>query len=118
MEFFGDSILHFIITDFIYQKFSGLNQGELTQLRIKLECNATLSRFAMRMGLARFIKYYGNTNLNSSNSKVLADVFEAIVSAIYLDGGIGAAKEFVLRFIHEELNHCSDEQLIDTKFGA
>lgn len=92
LEFFGDAILEFIVSEKIYEE-NALNatEGELTKRRANIVCDNALKSVSERIGLDKFlIKSPGDTN----NQKAVPSVYEAVVAAIFLDGGLGAAKKF------------------------
>ena len=106
LEFLGDSVLSLVVSDHIYTRFN-TPEGELTKLRASLVCEASLYEFAKELELGKFMllgkgeqQYRGN-----ERPSMLADAFEAVLAAIYLDGGMEPAKKLVLRFVKEDLIH-------------
>lgn len=90
LEFLGDSIIHVIITEYIYARFPDQQEGFLTKLRTKLENSETLAKFTQVLGLDTYIlisRYMEETNGRQKNIHVLEDVFEAFIGAIYIDNG-------------------------------
>lgn len=101
LEFLGDSVLSIIVSDFIFEHYTFLPEGELTKLRASLVCEKALFEFAKEIRLGEFIML-GKGEINTggrTRPSILADAFEAVIAAIYLDGGIEAARKHVLRFI-------------------
>lgn len=98
LEFMGDSVLGFVITRFLFDKFEKNQEGFLTRARTKLVRGKTLSDIADKLGLHRwiFMDEKGMRNGWNKNPKILEDVFEALVGAIYLDLGMVYAKQFIL----------------------
>lgn len=98
LEFVGDSVLGFIVTKHIYEKWTGSDPGFLTRARTKIVRGSSLATIAKRIGLHNLIRMdqKGMTNRWFENDKILEDVFEALIGAIYLDSGMVAAKAFVL----------------------
>jgi ribonuclease-3 len=98
LEFMGDSVLGFIITKFLFDKFQGKQEGFLTKARTKLVRGNTLASIGEKLGLNRFILMdeKGEKNNWVNNTKILEDCFEAFVGAIYMDIGLLQAKRFVL----------------------
>ena len=82
LEFLGDSVLNFITTDYLYEKFPHDNEGFLTKLRIKMVKGSTLAMFARKLGLHNYIVFSNNIVINNN---LLENTFEALVGAIYLD---------------------------------
>ena len=117
LEFLGDSVLSIIVSEYIYKNFKNLPEGELTKLRASLVCEKALSGFSRELELGRFL-YLGkgeSHNHGEERPSILADAFEAVLAAIYLDGGFEPAKKHVLRFITGELNSHDDDAFKDYK---
>ena len=113
LEFLGDSVLSLIVSDYIYKNYPNLPEGELTRLRSSLVCEKALCRYSDKLNIGKFLllgkgeeKCGGRTTVS-----ILADAFEAVLAAIYLDGGMEPAKKHVMRFITEELKNNSDKDL-------
>lgn len=101
LEFLGDSVLGVITSDYIFNNFPDYPEGHLTKLRASLVCEKQLCEFAKHLELADYIKVSKGERQCGGNHRasILADVFEAICAAIYLDSGMDAATKFVLKFI-------------------
>ena len=101
LEFLGDSILGFITADYLYRSFSQLHEGELTKLRAELVCEKSLELSAKRLRLGDYLKLGKGEDAGGGRTRtsIIADVVEAVIAAIYLDGGFEAAKRFVYRFV-------------------
>lgn len=101
-EFLGDSILSVITAEFLFNRFTEEDEGFLTRTRAALVCEDTLAIFANRISLGDYM-LFGNGEAVASGGRhrksTLADAFEALIAAIYLDGGMEPAKKFVLPFI-------------------
>jgi ribonuclease-3 len=113
LEFLGDSVLSFLIANELYKKFPRIDEGDLSRLRAQLVKESSLSHIALSIGLGDFIRL-GEGELKSAGWRrpsILADTFESIIGAIYLDGGIESAQQFVLRFFDMQLNEI-DPKLI------
>jgi ribonuclease-3 len=113
LEFLGDSVLSFLIANELYKRFPRIDEGDLSRLRAQLVKESSLSTIATSMGLGEFIRL-GEGELKSAGWRrpsILADTFESIIGAIYLDGGIEPTHEFVLRFFETQLNEI-DPKLI------
>lgn len=101
LEFLGDSVLSVITAEYLYEHYKKRPEGELTKLRSALVCEKTLNEFALKIGLGEYL-ILGKGEEHSGARKrasTLSDAFEALIAAIYLDGGIESAKDFVLPFI-------------------
>lgn len=116
LEFLGDSVLSIIVSDYLYNNFS-LPEGRLTKLRASLVCEKTLCRFSRSLQVGEFLQLGRGERATggADRDSLLADAFEAILAAIYLDGGMEPAKKFVLRFVLEELRHMEHENFKDYK---
>ncbi|MEY3785579.1 MAG: RNase [Pseudomonadota bacterium] len=113
LEFLGDSVLSFLIANELYKRFPRIDEGDLSRLRAQLVKESSLSTIATSMGLGDFIRL-GEGELKSAGWRrpsILADTFESIIGAIYLDGGIEPAHTFILRFFETQLNEM-DPKLI------
>lgn len=106
LEFLGDAILEFITSEYIFYKFKNLPEGKLTRIRASLVCEKTLNIFAHKLKIGKFIRLsHGEEKTGGrERASILADSFESIVAAIFLDGGMECAKKIVLRFISNELD--------------
>lgn len=103
LEFMGDSVLGFIITKFLFDRHESKQEGFLTKARTKLVRSETLADIALKLGLNDFVLMdeKGMRNGWNNNPKILEDVFEALVGAIYMDLGLLHAKQFVLRIYQD-----------------
>ena len=101
-EFLGDSILSLITAEFLFSRFPDTDEGFLTRTRAALVCEDTLYQFANKLSLGDYM-LFGKGEAAASGGRhrksTLSDAFEALIAAIYLDGGIEKAKQFVLPFI-------------------
>ncbi len=105
LEFLGDSVLSIVVSDYLFLHFKHLPEGELTKLRASLVCERTLCEFARSIELGKYMLFGRGEDASGGRERpsILSDAFEAVIAAIYLDGGIEAAREFVLRFIKKQL---------------
>lgn len=117
LEFLGDSVLSVIVADYLFKNFKSIPEGELTKLRASLVCEKSLCAFSRQIELGKFLKLGRGEDHNGGRKRdsILADAFEAVLAAIYLDGGMEVAREFVLRFVETELNNKDDEVFKDYK---
>jgi ribonuclease-3 len=99
LEFLGDAVLQLVLTRELYEKFPAFDEGPLTKARAKLVNRRTLAEHARALGLgAHLILGHGEeTHGGRERPSALADAFEALLGAIFLDGGFDAAREFILR---------------------
>ena len=98
LEFLGDAVLQLIITEYLFRHFRAEAEGQLTKLRSRLVSREALRTHAAGLDLGRYILMGRGEESSGGRSRTstLADAFEALIGAIYLDGGLEAAKEFIL----------------------
>ena len=98
LEFLGDSVLSIVVSDYIYKNYAWWDEGDLTKIRAAVVCEKTLAGFARDIDLGSYIKLgRGETVTNGMNRpSILSDAFEAVIAAIYLDGGMESAERFIL----------------------
>ena len=99
LEFLGDAVLQLILTHELYEKFPAFDEGPLTKGRAKLVNRRTLAEHARGLGLGThlILSHGEETSGGRERASTLADAFESLLGAIFLDGGFGVAREFVLR---------------------
>lgn len=117
LEFLGDSVLSIVVSDHLYKNLKGIAEGELTKLRASLVCEKSLHIFAKKINLGDYLllgKGEENTG-GRERPSILADAFEAVIAAIYLDGGFEAASRHILRFIPEDIEHWKKPAFNDFK---
>ena len=117
LEFLGDSILGFVIADLLYQQFKEANEGELTRLRAHLVRGESLAEIAISLSLADYLQL-GQGELKSGAFKresILEDALEALLGAIYLDGGMSAVSAVIVNLFQQKRQALS---LDDTKRDA
>lgn len=103
LEFLGDSILSLIVSEYLFLNFPDVSEGNLTKLRASVVSERSLVNIASAIDLGKYI-LLGKGEENTGGRKrasILADAFESLIAAIYLDGGIEKAKAFVLKYIRE-----------------
>lgn len=105
LEFLGDAVLEIIISEYLYNKFYNMSEGELTKFRASIVCEGTLSKVSNKLNIGRFILLGKGEEQTGGRSRgsILADVLEAVIGAIYLDGGKERAKEFVISVLEKEI---------------
>jgi ribonuclease III len=99
LEFLGDAVLQLVLTSELYEKFPGVDEGPLTKARAQMVNRRSLAEQGRRLKLGAHLIMSRGEELNRGRDRpsALADAFEALLGAIFLDGGFGAAREFVLR---------------------
>ncbi len=118
LEFIGDSVLGFVITKFLFDQYESRQEGFLTKARTKLVRGETLAHIASVMGLDKLVimDEKGMRNGWNTNPKILEDVFEALIGAIYMDIGLIHAKTFILRIYQDPRYVNLDSIMIDDNF--
>ncbi len=101
LEFLGDAVLELVVTDFLYKKFPQKPEGELTSYRAALVNTNTLAEAANKLGANQFLRLSKGEARDTGRARqyILANAFEAIIGALYLDQGYGAAQSFIDRTI-------------------
>lgn len=107
LEFLGDSVLSIVVSEYLYTHLTSVAEGDLTKLRASLVCEKSLHVFAQQINLGDYLllgKGEENTG-GRERPSILADAFEAVIAAVYLDGGMEAAKKHILRFMPQDIEH-------------
>ena len=106
LEFLGDSVLSIVVSQYLFEHFTHLPEGELTKIRASLVCEKSLYEFAKQIDLGEHI-LLGKGEENTGGRErvsILADAFEAVIAAVFLDGGLEAAKRHILKFIPKDID--------------
>lgn len=105
LEFLGDAVLEMVSSEYLFHTNRAVKEGELTKMRASLVCESSLAFCARDLELGRFMRFgRGEENTGGRDREsIIADAVEAVIGAIYLDGGIEKAKEFIFRFVLNEL---------------
>lgn len=110
LEFLGDSVLNFVISGKIYQEFPALPEGKLTEIRVSLIREETLAQMASDLELGTYM-YLGKgeeTTGGRGRQTNLADTFEALIGALFLDQGLSKTRDFILRQFDNQLSSIKD----------
>lgn len=109
LEFLGDSILQFISSKYLYNKFPNLHEGELTKVRATVVCEDSLFEIAQKHEISKYIKVGRSERGNGGNNRpaILADSIEAIIAAIYFDGGLDNAEKFIIDNLKDAMDIAS-----------
>jgi len=111
LEFLGDSILGAVVCDRLFRKYPDQQEGELTRIKSVVVSRRTCARITQGLGFDDFlILGKGMGSHDETPSSVLADLFESLVGAIYLDGGMDAARRFILRHLEAEIAASAEGQ--------
>jgi ribonuclease-3 len=117
LEFLGDAILEFVVSNEIFVKFPDKEEGYLTALRANLVNTIALAEFAKKMNIGEslYLSKGEEESGGRSNMSILADTVEAIIGAIFMDRGLTAAEEFIKESLLEELEEKAAQPLKDAK---
>lgn len=107
LEFLGDAVLELLSSEFLYHTYEDYPEGELTKLRASLVCEPTLANDARELSLGSYLLLGKGEDLTGGRKRdsVISDALEAVIGAIYLDGGLLKAREFVQRFVLNDIEH-------------
>lgn len=118
LEFLGDSVLSILVSEYIFNHYASCPEGDLTRMRADVVCEKALSRFAGQIGLGDYL-YLGHgeeRNGGRTRPSILADAFEAVLAAVYLDAGEegkAAAGRYLMPLVIADLE--KDKQIVDCK---
>ena len=116
MEFLGDSVLGLVVSEFLYLKFPQFDDGKLSKAKSAIVSAEGLKPIVQQLGILRYLSVaVGADNIKKKSKKIEANLYEAVVGAIYLDGGWENAKSFVLRTLTNVLNNFSLTDIHDYK---
>ena len=129
LEFLGDSVLGLVVADALYRRFPELPEGRMTRMRAQLVCEESLHHVASELGLGEYMRLgRGEEHTGGRNrTSILADAVEAVIAAMYLDGGMLVASAFIERYIlsaldagHISFGDCKTElqELVQRKSGS
>lgn len=114
LEFLGDAVLDLLVADELYRRDQGLSEGDMTVRKAALVSRQTLAAAAQELQLAAIARVGRGLDAEALSRSVLANLYEAVLGAIYLDGGLDAARAFTLRTLGSRL----DDQLSATRVGS
>lgn len=101
LEFLGDSVLQITVSQYLFTNMTTVPEGGLTKLRASIVCENSLYNFANRIELGKYILLGKGEEMTGGRTRrsILADAFEAMIAAVYLDGGMDAAMAMIMRFV-------------------
>ena len=107
LEFLGDAVLELVSSEFIFKNYGKMPEGEMTKFRASIVCEPTLALCTKELDLGKYLYLGKGEDMTGGRTRksVLSDALEAVIGAIYLDGGFDAAREFVHRFILVDVEH-------------
>lgn len=110
LEFLGDAVLQLVTSEKLYKEHPDMPEGRMSKQRAALVCEDALANYSKQIDLGAFL-FLGKGEENTGGRErpsILADAFEAVIGAIFLDGGINNAKKFILRFLNDKELHLKD----------
>lgn len=107
LEFLGDAVLELVSSEFLFQNHPEMNEGQMTKLRASLVCEQSLSDCARKLELGKYLLLGNGEDLTGGRERdsILSDAWEAVIGAMYLDGGFTSAKEFILNYVLQDIEH-------------
>ncbi|MBR2303573.1 MAG: ribonuclease III [Ruminococcus sp.] len=105
LEFLGDSVLSIVVSDHIFEHYKHLPEGELTKMRASLVCEKALFEFSKKIDLGSYIFLGKGEEMTGGRTRpsIVSDAFEAVIAAIYLDGGMEIVSQYILSFLPENI---------------
>ena len=119
LEFLGDAVLQLVLTRELYEKFPAFGEGPLTKARAKLVNRRTLAERARQLGLGRHLILSRGEELSNGRERpsALADTFESLLGAVFLDGGFEVSREFILRQFADAFGELSAIPILENPKG-
>lgn len=109
LEFLGDAVLGLVTCELLFERFPDYEEGDMTKIKSAVVSRRTCARMSKQVGLGDYLFLGRGMHLHTAvPSNLMADVFESLVAAIYLDGGLDAAKEFILRYLAPEVERVAE----------
>ncbi len=107
LEFLGDAVLELVSSDYLYRTYPDMPEGDMTKLRASLVCEPTLALCARAFQLPEQIRLGKGEELTGGRNRnsIVSDALEALIGAIYLDGGIEPAREFIMTYVLNDISH-------------
>lgn len=114
LEFLGDAVLELVISRYLYDAFPQLSEGELTKYRAGIVCEASLAKEAAVLGIGEKLLLGKGEELTGgrTRSSTISDAFEALIGAVYLDGDLEEAQNFIIRILSREIDNLNESFLM------
>lgn len=105
LEFLGDSVLSLVVSEYIFKKYKNKPEGKLTKIRASIVCESSLYKQAKKLGLGGYLLIGKGEEVTGGRERmsILADAYEALIAAIYIDGGQRSAEKFILEELTESI---------------
>ncbi|QKG84650.1 ribonuclease III [Kroppenstedtia pulmonis] len=106
LEFLGDAVLELTVSEYLYERFPNMKEGDLTRMRARIVCEPSLATFAKELDFGRYVRLGKGEELTGGRTRpaLLADVFEAFIGALYLEKGLGGVKHFLRSIIFARID--------------
>ena len=113
LEFLGDAILDLIVSEYLFNKYPDMPEGDLSKIRASIVCEPSLAKVSKEMNIGEYILLGKGEEMTGgrTRSSILADAFEAITGAVFQDGGFEGVKQFIYRTIVEQVKNMAIEEL-------
>ncbi|MCI8282555.1 MAG: ribonuclease III [Lachnospiraceae bacterium] len=107
LEFLGDAVLELVTSEFLFETYPDYPEGELTRMRASMVCEQTLAFCTRQLELGRYLMLGKGEDMTGGRERksVLSDALEAVIGAVYLDGGFASAKEFIHKYVLNDIEH-------------
>ena len=107
LEFLGDAVLEVVSSEFLFKNHPEMNEGQMTKLRASLVCEQSLAACARQLELGSYLLLGNGEDLTGGRERdsILSDAWEALIGAMYLDGGFTSAKDFILKYVLQDIEH-------------
>ncbi|MBA4547476.1 ribonuclease III [Thermoactinomyces intermedius] len=117
LEFLGDAVLELAVSEYLFQRYPKMSEGDLTRTRARVVCEASLASFAKELGFGEHVRLGKGEEMTGGRSRpsLLADVFEAFIGALFLDSGLEQVKKFLERVVFPKVNSDWLKNMLDAK---
>ncbi|SEN15357.1 ribonuclease III [Lihuaxuella thermophila] len=117
LEFLGDAVLELAVSEYLFSRFPGMSEGELTRTRARVVCEPSLASFAKELEFGRFVRLGKGEEMTGGRTRpsLLADLFEAFIGALYLDQGLDGVKNFLYTVVFPKINDEWLSRMTDAK---
>ena len=117
LEFLGDAVLELAVSEYLFQRYPKMSEGDLTRTRARVVCEASLASFAKELGFGEHVRLGKGEEMTGGRSRpsLLADVFEAFIGALFLDSGLEQVKKFLERVVFPKVNSDWLKNMLDDK---
>ena len=113
LEFFGDAILNYAVTEYLFLNVKNLQEGKLSKIKAKSVSTETLAAVVEKLGLNKYLVLNANDGTSKTSKKTHANLFEAVLAAITLDGGVEIGKKFALKYLTPYINEIMSSDVFD-----